>query len=79
LDVARVSQVAEGDIAQDFAAIMNALERGNRLFGGVDISEANAIELEDGRAENSKQQNGYDHFREGSGGFTLGGSQSHVH
>ena len=34
-----------------------------RLAGGQ-LSEADAVELEDGRAEDSKQQNGDDHFRE---------------
>lgn len=56
---------------------MNRLERGNRLFGGVDISKA--LISKTTRAEDGKQQNGDDHFREGSCASRWEDSQSQRH
>jgi len=65
LDITRVSEVGEGEIAQHFAAIVNALKRSNGFLAGVDITEADGVELEDGSAKGSEQKQSDKNLREG--------------
>jgi hypothetical protein len=72
LDGAGCRQICKRKIAQDFAAIMHALQCRNRFFAGVDITQADGVEFEDRCAEHAKQKNRDHDFWEGhSGGCCL--------
>ena len=58
-------KVGEGQISKHLGPVLHALECGDRLFGSVDVAQANRVQLEDRGEEGCQNNDGDERLREG--------------